>query len=89
MPRIKISNHVAIVCYPGSFAPLGPLALVAAATGRRVKVPPSDILASATGWPISTDIPGVPPSETVGARATSLRIRLGIIAGITWKIDAT
>src|ERR1700730_16421644 len=41
MPRIEISIYVAIVCYPGSFAPLGPTV----ATGRKVKVPPSDISA--------------------------------------------
>src|SRR3984893_15756199 len=43
IPRIEISIYVAIVCYPGSFAPLGLLAATAAATGRKVKVPPSDI----------------------------------------------
>jgi hypothetical protein len=60
MPRIEISIYVAIVCYPGSFAPLGPTVAVQPGTGRKVNVPPSDIPAPASGR-FSTAMPGAPP----------------------------
>jgi hypothetical protein len=89
MPKIEISIYVAIVCYSGSFAPSGLLAMAAVqpGTGRKVNIPPDDIRAPATGRPIFDRLAW--SAAFPETRATSLGIRLGIIARITWKTDAT